>query len=191
MLYAPTAAPASNSTTSIVPVTVQPSQPAYTFNANASDNVAVYYGASLNTTTGGLLALCQSTDVDIINLAFLFSFFGPRGYPSINFGPGCSGPNIVQSAEAPGLSDCSALASEIDSCQQIGKKVLVSLGGYNSNTSFTSDDQATGFASTLWNLFGAGACLLPLHERALSQHSSTDYRQATARIRLSDRSDQT
>lgn len=131
--------------------------PTYTFDASSSDNVAVYYGQTRATEVGGLLSLCQNPNVDIINLAFLFSFVEPRGYPPIDFGPGCIGPNTFQATQAPGLSDCAALAPEIAACQVLGKKVLVSLGGEGSNTSFTSDDQAIQLASTLWNLFGAGS----------------------------------
>lgn len=86
----------------------------------------------------------------------MFDFFGPNGYPSVSFGPACSAPNPAQAAEAPGLADCTALASEIAGCQGIGKKVLVSLGGYIANSSLGSDYQAQQFAETLWNLFGAG-----------------------------------
>ena len=93
----------------------------------------------------------------MVILSFVYDFFTQGGYPSLNFGPACTAPNEVQSAQAPGLMDCTALAPEITSCQQIGKKVLVSLGGYIANSSFTSDIQAEQFAQTLWNLFGAGA----------------------------------
>ncbi|KAK3701630.1 hypothetical protein LTR37_015381 [Vermiconidia calcicola] len=134
----------------------QPTPPSYTFRPDAEDNVAVYYGTTPNTQQGGLLALCGSPNVDIAILPFVFDFFGEQGYPSIDFGPGCSDPNIAQRVHAPGHKDCTALALEIAGCQQLGKKVLVSLGGYNSNTSFTSDDQAERFAGTLWDLFGAG-----------------------------------
>ena len=99
--------------------------------------------------------MCESPSIDIAILSFVFDFFGPGGYPSINFGSGCVEPNAAQVEVAPGLLDCTALASEITGCQQLGKKVLVSLGGYLSNTSFVSDEQAASFAETLWNLFGA------------------------------------
>lgn len=100
--------------------------------------------------------LCSNNNVDIVILAFVSDFFGQNGYPTASFGPGCSGPNEAQAATAPGLPDCSELAIEIQQCQQIGKKVLVSVGGYIANSSFTSDTQARQFADTLWNLFGAG-----------------------------------
>ena len=135
---------------------LQPSPSPYIFQADAEDNVAVYYGTTTDTQEGGLLALCEDPNVDIAIVSFVFEFFGPQGYPSMNFGPGCSAPNAAQSEQASGLMNCTALAPEIAGCQQIGKKVLVSLGGYLANTSFVSDDQASQFAATLWHLFGAG-----------------------------------
>lgn len=46
----------------------------YVFNSSRDSNVAVYYGQTPATTTGDLLALCESSDVDIIILAFVTSF---------------------------------------------------------------------------------------------------------------------
>lgn len=57
---------------------------------------------------------------------------------------------------ATGLQSCPSLASEIKTCQSAGKKVLLSLGGSLATSAFSGDDQATKFATTLWNLFGAG-----------------------------------
>jgi len=129
---------------------------AYVFRPNAKDNVAVYYGQSANTTAGGLAALCQNSNVDIVILAFVNNFFAGNGYPAVDFGPACDPPNEQQSAKAPSLRSCPRLATEIKTCQHIGKPVLVSLGGYIANTSFASNAEATKFAGTLWNLFGAG-----------------------------------
>lgn len=133
-----------------------PTPSGYAFDATSEDNVAVYYGTTPATETGGLASLCANPNVDIVILSFLFSFFNANGLPSIDFGPGCSDPTSTQAEHAPGLKDCSVLGKEITTCQSIGKKVLLSLGGYNSNTSFTSDEQATQFADLLWDLFGAG-----------------------------------
>lgn len=141
------------------PATLSTSPPtlsSYTFDASSEDNVAVYYGTTPKTEIGGLASLCANHNVDIVILSFLFAFFDANGQPSIDFGPGCSDPTPTQATLAPGLKDCSALAQEIAICQSIGKKVLLSLGGYNSNTSFTSSQQASDFASTLWDLFGGG-----------------------------------
>lgn len=122
-----------------------------------STNLAVYYGITPATTATGLLTLCAHPSVNIINIAFLTTFFGPNGYPTISFGPGCTGPNPIQSATAPGLSSCPVLAAQILACQMTYKtKILISLGGWNAASSFSSSQQAAQFAHTLWNLFGGG-----------------------------------
>jgi len=147
-----------NSTATPAPAaeSLVPTASPYIFNAESEDNVAVYYGTTPSTTEGGLSSLCNNPNIDIVILSFVFSFFDANGYPSIDFGPGCLGQTSSQANTAPGLKDCSTLAPEIAACQALDKKILLSLGGYNSNTSFTSDSQATELASTLWNLFGAG-----------------------------------
>lgn len=128
----------------------------YIFNPAASDNVAVYYGQTINTTIGGLGQLCQSPNVDIVILAFVNGFFAGGGYPRINFGPGCDPPNPAQQTKGPDLLNCPSLANQIKTCHAIGKPVLVSLGGYIATSAFSSDAQARQFATTLWNLFGGG-----------------------------------
>ena len=143
-------------TSAVATYSLQAAPPAYTFNPAASDNLAVYYGQTPNTEAGGLIKLCEQEDVDIVIISFLMDFFANESMPAISFGPACDPPNTAQSEQAPGLLDCPALATQVSGCQAIGKKVMLSLGGYLANTSFVSDNQAEHFAETLWNLFGAG-----------------------------------
>ncbi|GAB7329854.1 hypothetical protein MBLNU13_g01570t1 [Cladosporium sp. NU13] len=126
-------APNSTATPSSAVESVAPTASPYLFDAESEDNVAVYYGTTPATKKGGLTSLCSNPNVDIVILSFVFSFSDANGYPSIDFGPGCSGQTPSQADVAPGLKDCSALAPEI--------------------AAYT---QATEFASTLWDLFGAG-----------------------------------
>lgn len=143
-------------TSTMAMYSLAPTPAAYTFRPDARDNLAVYYGQTPNTTAGGLLPLCEREDVDIVIIAFLNSFFGDQNFPVIDFGPGCDPPTTAQQEQSPGLLDCPTIASQVTGCQNIGKKVLLSLGGWLSNTSFVSDNQAVHFAETLWNLFGGG-----------------------------------
>ncbi|KAG9632704.1 glycoside hydrolase, partial [Aureobasidium melanogenum] len=133
-----------------------PTSTNYVFETSRQDNVAVYYGQTPNTKTGDLMELCRNSNVDIVVLAFVTSFFTNEGFPSVNFGPACQGSTAAQQLQAPGLQNCTDLAPEIVSCQQLGKPVLVSLGGYYSNVTFTSDNEAIQLAQNLWDLFGAG-----------------------------------
>lgn len=48
------------------------------------------------------------------------------------------------------------MAQDIKTCQGLGKKVLLSLGGAVGSTAFSSTSQAQSFATKLWDLFGAG-----------------------------------
>jgi len=138
--------------------------PSASFNAQASNNLAVYYGQSPDTANTSLTQVCQDPTINIVILAFLTEFFGPGGQPALNFGPTCG--DMTKEAAAQnltGILDCTSatppavsLSTAIQTCQNSGKKVLLSLGGALSNTTFTSDAQATAFATTLWNMFGAG-----------------------------------
>ncbi|KAL9008866.1 MAG: hypothetical protein Q9173_006049 [Seirophora scorigena] len=140
-----------------VPATSPPSEDSSTFNAQSSSNLAVYYGQSPATSQTTLAQMCQDPHVDIVILAFLTTFFGPGGYPSLNLGAACAGPSPeMRSAGASGLLRCPALESDIQTCQTLGKKVLLSLGGAEATTAFSSDAQASAFATQLWDLFGAG-----------------------------------
>ncbi|KAI5218759.1 glycoside hydrolase [Aureobasidium subglaciale] len=133
-----------------------PTSTNYVFKTSRQNNVAVYYGQTPDTKTGDLMQLCQSSNVDIVVLAFVTSFFTNGGFPSASFGPSCKGSTAAQQLHAPGLQDCTDLAPEIVICQQLGKPVLVSLGGYYSNVTFTSDTEAIQLAQNLWDLFGTG-----------------------------------
>ncbi|CAD6577414.1 MAG: hypothetical protein ASARMPREDX12_008338 [Alectoria sarmentosa] len=130
------------------------------FNAKAKDNVAVYYGQSPATSQVTLAKMCSDDSVNIIILAFLSEFFSAGGLPTMDFGPACGGQSPQMEAKgATGMLLCGQMATDIATCQSSGKKVLLSLGGATAQTAFTGDDQATAFASTLWNLFGAGTGL--------------------------------
>ena len=75
----------------------------------------------------------------------------------MDFGPACGGQSSqMQAKGATGMLACGQMATDIATCQSSGKKVLLSLGGATAQTAFTGDAQATAFASTLWDLFGAG-----------------------------------
>ncbi|KAL8802075.1 MAG: hypothetical protein Q9200_006715, partial [Gallowayella weberi] len=128
-----------------------------TFDAQSSNNVAVYYGQSPATSQTTLAQMCQDDNVDIVILAFLTTFFGAGGYPAVNLGAACGGPSQkMQAAGASGLLRCPNMENDIKACQGLGKKILLSLGGAQATTAFSSDSQATDFATKLWNLFGDG-----------------------------------
>lgn len=119
---------------------------AQAFSASANDNVVLYWGQNSAGTQKSLGSYCQSTDADMYVISFLTDF--PK-----------TGMNIVGCNDFfPGTNilNCPNLAGDIKTCQGLGKKVLISLGGAVGTYGFTSDSQAEDYADTLWNLFGGG-----------------------------------
>ena len=137
-----------------------------TFNPRATDNVAVYFGQTPATEQVPLSTICNDTDVDIIIIGFVTVFFTPNNtaFPSVNFASN-SGPinSAMLAAGAVGLNQADGLAAQISDCQDAGKIVLLSLGGWASRatTVFANKTQAEHLAGTLWDLFGNGTGLDP------------------------------
>lgn len=161
-----TSKPALTSTLAVIPSVVSSTQPA-TPDAGppppgGSGKIAVYYGQTPATAQTSLAQLCQKNEVDIVVLSFLTHFFGPGGYPTLNFGSACGGQTPqMQSAGASGLLSCPDMASQIKQCQGRGKIVLLSLGGSIAESAFPDASKATSFANQLWDLFGAGTGVDP------------------------------
>ena len=154
----PSSTASAASTPAPYPVPQNTTNNSTTFNPSSPRNVAVYYGQTPHSNKVTVDELCKDPHVDIVVLAFLDTFFSDGGMPEINIGPACSGdPTLgAQAINATGLLDCPYLAKNITTCQSLGKKIFLSLGGASGTTNFTSDTQATTFASTVWNLFGGG-----------------------------------
>ena len=152
-------APAAASATAAAPYAVVANGSSKgSFDAQSATNLAVYYGQSPATEKYTLEQMCRDQNVDIVVLAFVTTFNGPAGQPIINFGPATGGDLTpgAQRINATGLLDCPLLAKNITTCQGLGKKVLLSLGGASGVTNFTSDAQASKIATNIWNLFGGG-----------------------------------
>lgn len=120
---------------------------AMAFSASALNNIAVYWGQNSGGGQQPLASYCAREEVDIVILSFLYGF--PK--MMLNFANACE-----NTFTSEGLLHCSNIANDIKTCQQNGKKVLLLLGGATGVYGFTSDDEATKFADTLWNYFGAG-----------------------------------
>ncbi|KAL9046243.1 MAG: hypothetical protein Q9214_000870, partial [Letrouitia sp. 1 TL-2023] len=141
-----------------LPQKSSPSPNSGSSNVGSSNSLAVYYGQSAATSQVTLAQMCADPSVDIVVLAFLTTYFGPGGYPTLNLGAACGGGPSVKMASvgASGLLQCPALSADIKTCQSSGKKILLSLGGAESTTAFSSAAEAQGFAAKLWDLFGGG-----------------------------------
>lgn len=54
------------------------------------------------------------------------------------------------------LPNCTFLAPDIQTCQNAGKIVTISLGGATGSASFTDDAEGQAFAQIIWDLFLGG-----------------------------------
>ncbi|KAF9073813.1 glycoside hydrolase family 18 protein [Rhodocollybia butyracea] len=136
----------------------------HAYDGSLFDNVVSYWGQNSFGATNGsdvanfqqpLAHYCGDDAVDVFPIAFLNVFFSSGNLPSMNLAT-C---NPTDNTTFPGtlLPDCSALASDIETCQAAGKLVTISLGGANGGVGFTSDAEGTAFAQTIWDLFLGGS----------------------------------
>ncbi|XP_027172721.1 acidic endochitinase-like [Coffea eugenioides] len=107
--------------------------------------IAVYWGQNGN--EGSLEEACNSGNYDYVNIAFLVSF-GSGQTPELNLAGHCI------------PSPCTFLSSEIEVCQSLGIKVLLSLGGGSPGTGrgpiLASPEDARNVADYLWNNYLGG-----------------------------------
>ncbi|KAE9370233.1 carbohydrate-binding module family 1 protein [Stipitochalara longipes BDJ] len=118
--------------------------------ASSGQNV-VYWGQNGGGTVenNDLSSYCTPTSgIDIIVLAFLYSYGNGNDIPSGTIGQSCY---ISTSGEG---QNCAALASAIATCQAAGVKIILSLGGASGSYTLTSQAEADNIATSLWNSYG-------------------------------------
>lgn len=120
------------------------------FDIDSRNNIAVYWGQNSEGNQQRLSEYCQSSDANIFILSFLNVFPDPM---ELNFANACSD----TFSNNPNLLHCAEIASDIETCQSLGRKILLSLGGSSGSYGFTTDEEAESFAQTLWNTFGEGS----------------------------------
>ncbi|KAH6833877.1 chitinase A [Perilla frutescens var. hirtella] len=106
--------------------------------------IAIYWGQNGN--EGTLAETCASGNYNYVNLAFLATF-GNGQTPMINLAGHCD----------PTTNGCTALSSDISSCQAKGVKVLLSIGGAAGSYYLASAEDARQVATYLWNNFLGGS----------------------------------
>lgn len=110
------------------------------FDKNSHDNVVAYWGSGSNQERLG--AYCERKNIDVVMIAFL-------NYVTVdhiegNFGNACGGPNQY----------CPQIETDIIKCQQLGIKVLLSIGGGNNVTFLVnSTDEGQKAAKTMYDTF--------------------------------------
>ncbi|KAK3354804.1 hypothetical protein B0H65DRAFT_438104 [Neurospora tetraspora] len=129
--------------------------------AVSEPKVNVYWGQKGDTR---LRDHCDQANFDYVTIGFVNN--SPEqdksglNYPGINFGSHCDAiyyTNPLTNLASPLLSKCTVIASDIQYCQEKGKKVLLSVGGAavtGSSYPLSSDAKGEEFASFLWGAFG-------------------------------------
>ncbi|KAJ5640307.1 glycoside hydrolase superfamily [Penicillium longicatenatum] len=136
----------------------------------SASNVAVYWGQNSYGDSSGDLAqqnlayYCESMlgyrcirahhflAITVIQLAFLDVINGEGGAPQINFansGDSCT------TFDGTALLNCPEIAKDIVTCQDLGKTILLSIGGATySEGGFISEGAAIASAKLIWETFG-------------------------------------
>ncbi|KAK4503541.1 hypothetical protein PRZ48_004456 [Zasmidium cellare] len=155
-------APNGSSPTTIYPYAsgtgypLYPASSTYSFDAQATGNIAMnVYNSGRSPISGGLPAICQREEIDIVTLPFFTTLQGPEGYPSFG-ASGCTWnlPAAREGAET-NTTLCERLVEGVTKCQEAGKKVLVGLQHYEAEA-LPSEESATELANITWNLLGGG-----------------------------------
>ncbi|CAH1439032.1 unnamed protein product [Lactuca virosa] len=105
-------------------------------------SIAAYWGQ--HTDEGTLAAACATGNYKFIMIAFLTTF-GSGQTPVLNLAGHCDP-----------ASSCSGLSSDIQSCQNQGIKMFLSLGGAVGSYSLSSSEDAQQVSDYLWNTFLGG-----------------------------------
>jgi chitinase len=124
---------------------------AFAVDASLKNNVALYYGQGSDQQR--LRHFCDQTSNDIINLGFINEFpTGVNDWPGSNFANQCNG-NVFDGTNL--LNGCWQIWEDIPYCQNLGKTVLLSIGGGTATAQYLKDDAtAEWFADFLWYAFG-------------------------------------
>ncbi|KAI5867806.1 glycoside hydrolase superfamily [Durotheca rogersii] len=119
------------------------------------------YWGQAGPSTYHLSEVCKSDSIDYITVAFVNNSpenGGDTGYPGTNFAAHCAAEVYEKDGQKSKLlSECSFIKEDIQKCQNLGKKVLLSIGGeYSaaSNYSVSTITKGLEFADFLYKAFG-------------------------------------
>ncbi|KAG8054670.1 hypothetical protein GUJ93_ZPchr0001g30480 [Zizania palustris] len=105
--------------------------------------IAIYWGQNGN--EGTLAQTCASGNYRFVNVAFLPTF-GKGQTPVLNLAGHCD----------PASNGCTGVGADIKSCQRLGIKVMLSIGGGVGSYGLSSRDDARQVAAYLWNNYLGG-----------------------------------
>ncbi|XP_048325598.2 hevamine-A-like [Ziziphus jujuba] len=111
--------------------------------SEADGGIATYWGQNGN--EGTLAEACNTGLYSYINIAFLIQFGNGRDLV-LNLAGHCDPPS----------NTCTKFGEEIKTCQSLGIKVLLSIGGAVGSYSLSSAEDAKNVADQIWNSYLGG-----------------------------------
>ncbi|KAJ5947567.1 Class III chitinase [Penicillium verhagenii] len=124
---------------------------------SSGSNVVVYWGQNSLQGKGGevqqsLEHYCENDDIDVIPIAFDMMVNGPGGAPEIDFSVTSQDCDVFPGTQ---LKNCPKIGQDIQTCQDKGKTILLSIGGATySEGGFKSEADAKDGAKLIWETFG-------------------------------------
>ncbi|XP_015867489.2 acidic endochitinase-like [Ziziphus jujuba] len=113
--------------------------------SEAAGGIATYWGQYGNDHNEGTLAeACETGWYSYINIASIIQFGNGQDLV-LNLAGHCNPPA------------CTEIGKQIKTCQSLGVKVFISLGGANGNYSLTSVEDSKKVAEQLWNSYLGGS----------------------------------
>jgi len=105
-----------------------------------------------------LETLCKTSQYDVIYLSGMVDHFGTRSMPSLHLGNFCNAsnafPGYMTSTKGFTLPKCPRVEAWIAACQEMGKKVLLSVSPMHET--LKSDADGVKSAQNVWNMFLGG-----------------------------------
>ena len=113
------------------------------FLGSEAGGISIYWGQ--NGGEGTLAATFATGNYKFVNVAFLYTF-GKGQTPLLNLAGHCD----------PASDGCTGVGADVRSCQRLGVKVMLSIGGGAGGYYLSSSQDAKNVATYLWNNFLGG-----------------------------------
>jgi hypothetical protein len=125
------------------------------FDLETSDLVVGWWGSGWFNDVYQVPQVCADPAYSVVILSFLYTNLGFNGWPAMTFNVDNTNASAAQIAVgATGLMWMPEMAQQIKTCQQMGKKVMLSIGGGAGRVVFNNSFEAVAFANQIWQLFG-------------------------------------
>lgn len=122
---------------------------------DSSDLLVGWWGSGWFNDVYQVPQVCIDPAYSVVILSFLYTNLGFNGWPAMTFNVDNTNASATQiAAGATGLMWMPEMAQQIKTCQQMGKKVMLSIGGGAGDVTFNNSAEAVAFAYQIWQLFG-------------------------------------